>query len=453
MKIKNNITAVLLLMCILLTPALASSASAHAYDHVYNDVTVITPDSLEDVFGETEVERAAYTYEMVVINAVKASIVINFEIKVGNNYYTGDANGQIKAYNLPSGEIVWEGPVNGGITVGNDVYSIVVGFTKLNSTDQSMLTITTKSAENQLVAFAFGEDIIKGETLELINNRTIRQSGANSTNNIEIDDMEYIFNEEVSPLVIEPGFGPGISPIFKPGDGVPDYPNLGPNGEIVYQDYHISYFGDTLYPSQEIRIYEDENRNFVLVTFIPDTASARSYLSGMGYNYSAAVLDSFSVRIDLDPNAPPSQYAYVAGTYIPQIDDAPTFEKGDEYFSSIFEDLLSMIDYFPTSTVMTLISDMKGSISGKRSTFYAQVDVDMSVNPADMDEVSCGFPVRFNLFQGTNSNYISNTEYTITSYVTYLLIGTSTNGETNSPIYSNFYVSDLCTCNGVINLC
>ena len=39
MKIKNNITAVLLLMCILLTPALASSASAHAYDHVYNDVS------------------------------------------------------------------------------------------------------------------------------------------------------------------------------------------------------------------------------------------------------------------------------------------------------------------------------------------------------------------------------------------------------------------------------
>ena len=40
MTFKKQITAVFLLMCILFTPALASSASAHAYDHVYTDVTV-----------------------------------------------------------------------------------------------------------------------------------------------------------------------------------------------------------------------------------------------------------------------------------------------------------------------------------------------------------------------------------------------------------------------------
>ena len=142
MKIKNHITAVLLLMCILLTPALASSASAHAYDHVYNDVTVITPDSLEDVFGETEVERAAYTYEMVELSNSRAVVALEMELKIGHDYYTTIVSGTVNAYSLPSGDTLYEGPINGSMTIGEEEYRVTVGFTKVESTDDVMISTT-----------------------------------------------------------------------------------------------------------------------------------------------------------------------------------------------------------------------------------------------------------------------------------------------------------------------
>lgn len=445
----KKLLAIFILACIFLSPALTSSAAAHDYDYVYTDVNIITPDSFEDIFSETEADRAAYTYEMVVLTTFKANIVIQLEIKVGNSYYSGLASGQIKSYELPSGDTLWEGPVKGEINVNDVSYSMVIGFSKLDSSNQSMLAITTKDNDNNLIAFSFGEDIIKGEVLELLNNRTIRQSSSNYTNSLEFDNLENL-SDEASPMITIPGWGPGITPIPHPG-GNTAYENLGVNDEYVYQDCHVSFFENTIHQSQELRIYEDETRNSILATLIPKTASARTYLSELGYNYSAAVLDSFSIRIDLKHDAPPSQYAYVMGTYIPGIDDVSSFEKDDEYFPSILSDLLGMIDRFPTSTLMTLIDDMKGSISGKRSSFYAQVDVDMSVNPADMDAVSYGFPVHFNLIKATG-NYVSNTEYTITSYINYLLIGICTNGEADFPIYLNFYVDDIYTYEGVINL-
>ena len=447
----KKLLAIFILACIFLSPALTSSASAHDYDYVYTDVNIITPDSFEDIFSETEADRASFTYEMTVITNSKANVMIDLELKVGSNYYSGLASGQVKSYDLPSGEILWEGPITGEISVGDEFYKITVGFTKLDSSNCSMLTITMKSNNDELVAFSFGDDIIKGEVLTLLNNRTVRQSNSTSTNSLDLNELESVNNEGISTMAIEPGFGPGFSEITHPGTGTGFYENLGVNDEYIYQDSHISYFENTVCPSQELRIYEDESRNSILVTLIPKTTTARSYLSGLGYNYSAAVLDSFSIRVDLKHDAPPSQYAYVMGTYIPGIDDAPTFEKEDEYFPSILSDLLGMIDFPMTSTLTTLISDMKGSISGSRSSFYAQVNVDMSVNPEDMDSVSCGFPVHFNLIKGTD-NYVSNTEYTITSYVNYLFIGISTNGEADNPIYLNFYVNDIYTYEGVINL-
>ena len=66
--------AAFLLVCIFLTPALTSSAAAHNYDYVYTDVNVITPDSFEDVFSATEMDRAAFTYESITLESSGAIV-------------------------------------------------------------------------------------------------------------------------------------------------------------------------------------------------------------------------------------------------------------------------------------------------------------------------------------------------------------------------------------------
>ena len=422
MTFKKQITAVFLLMCILFTPALASSASAHAYDHVYTDVTVITPGSLEDIFGETEVERAAYTYKMVELNSSRAAVALEMELKIGHDYYTTIVSGTVNAYALPSGDTFYEGPIDGSMMVDENEYEIIVGFSKLKSDGISFVSMTIQN-KLKVVAFSFGENMIKGEVADFFIKRSGNSQQGNFNSEINSDLLSSELTNDLYDTVSPAAFdGPGIFPITPP---IYEYPNIGKDGTYVHQstDFHM---WDTTYSGSKSLVYWDETRNFMMVFVKPFTYHTQEFAKTLQYDATITTLETIEISLSLEPNAESSKLAHISGTYIPN--DISMNILGGEYVSNVyFKTLLeALLDEagIDLELVEAILQDIEGSVTYNTSNdYFYNVCVDVGVNTHPFDELDPGFPVRFDLLKNSQTYYVGNTDYSVTTKVRYLVMG------------------------------
>ena len=441
----KKITSIFILICLLFTPALTSSASAHDYDYVYTDVNIITPDSFEDIFSETEADRASFTYEMATLNSSRAVVAMEIELKVGSDYYTTIVSGDIPAYTLPSGDTLYEGPISGTMTVHEDEYRVTAGFSKLESTGGVLVSITMQG-NSTMVAFSFGENLIQGEVLDFFMEKSgsgqqNNTAGSNVIGNLDSDEFGNNPGDTASPMVIDP---PGFFPIINPG---PEYPNIGEYNSYVFQsrDYHMwtsSYYG------LESFVYWDETRNMLLVISEPYSYQTNSYASTLSYNSTVCALDYFEVVLSLVPNAEPSKIARIATSYIPE-------DSNNNIISTIFADrefigsgyfdifLKGLLKDAGVNVILLeeIIKDIGGDITIFTSNDYSyRVKVDVGINADLLDDVEPGFPIRFDLEKNSETYYVGNTDYTVTVTAKYFTIGeTIILGQ--EPQYTYFYLT------------
>ena len=427
MKHKTQITAILLLVCILLTPALTSSASAHDYDHVYNDITIITPDSFEDVFGVTEVDRAAYTYQMVELNNSKAVVALEMELKVGHDYYSTVVSGTVNTYTLPSGDTLYEGPIDGIMNIGEEEYRVTIGFTKLENTDDTMIT-TTIQGDSTMIVMCFGDDVIQGEVLDWFTERSESTQGIttneNTTEDVYAGEIDAHAGETLSPLMI----GDGFAPIFNPGDSGGSYPSFDGG---AHQSRRTCYYDDPQYSAMQSNVYWKQNSNLLTVTIKPRSRETASYYNTTTFGtygpvsvilYSAAS----SLKLDVEGmNTTDSTKGLIKNTSFPDADDytincdIPGFGR----LLAIFEDIL--LEGMSLSNELTeLLSSLFGKVytAEDNDAFYRKYTVEFSplnfVNLAKLDDTET-LAFGYYLEQEVPSEYTGNTYYEAKAYITY----------------------------------
>ena len=450
MTFKNQITAVLLLVCILLTPALASSASAHAYDHVYTDVTVITPDSLDDVFGETEVERAAYTYEMVELNNSRAIVALEMELKIGHDYYTTVVSGTVNAYTLPSGDTLYEGPIDGSMTVGEDEYRVTVGFTKVESTDDVMISATIQG-DSTMVVISFGDNVIQGEVLDLFIERTEGEqqnylSGSNMIENVSSGEFGNGEEGTVAPAMI----GDGFAPIIHPGDGTGSpYPNLGPNGEWEFQSIHIKKHDNDSYKAMETRVYFDTTSNNLIVMIHPYISETQEYVESRYGTTAGSMLYTMEIELEMLQSTGTS-YAEIDGYSIPNTDRYTTNILD---FESVY--LAAFVkEYWRThlSVSGNVFTALETAIHGRISIeadeiLHKAIHIDLSFLDAlvsyDLENVLPGLPIIFDLERDATTTYTGGTRYKVTTEVRYCIILEPFEGAEQTVLPPIFIVKNL----------
>lgn len=432
MKHKTQITAILLLVCILLTPALTSSASAHDYDHVYNDITIITPDSFEDVFGVTEVDRAAYSYQMVELNNSKAVVALEMELKVGHDYYTTIVSGTVNAYTLPSEDTLYEGPIDGNMTVGEDEYSVTVGFTKVKSTDDLMISITIQG-DSTMVVISFGENVIQGEVLDLFieKNESSQHnyfSGSNIIENVSSGEFGDNPGDIASPAMI----GDEFAPIIYPGGGgggtaLPPYPDLGPNGEWDFQCVYFKKHYDESYNAIETRVYFDITSNNLIVMVHPYISETQGYANSCYGPASLAML--YSIKIELHMlQATGTSYAKIDGYSIPNRSEYTTSILGFEslYLAAFVKEFCRTHLSISGNVYTALETAIHGRISVNDDMLHTSIDIDLSFLSAAesnlLEEVSPGIPFLFGLEKENPNLYTGGTKYKVITQLRYCVV-------------------------------
>ena len=418
----KSILSVLLACAILLTPALTSSASAHDYDHVYTDVNILTPDSFEELFSDIEVDRAAYSYDMIDINSSQAVVAMDIELKVGHDYYNTVVSGTVKAYTLPSGCKLYEGPLDGRVSIGEQEYKMIAGFSKIESDDSGFVSITIQD-ESNIVALSFGENIIQGEVAEFLLTRAgdANQVNSNSeTNNLSSDGFVTNPGGAISTNSLEPP--PGFFPI-TPSE--PERPNIGEYGTYVYQG-NAFHMWNSNYPGSQSLIYWDETRNYMMVFVKPFAYHTQEFYQTLHYDVAITALDSLEISLSLNPEAESSKSAHISGTYIPQ--DISTNILGDEYISNIYFRALIEALLGEAGVDLNLIEDILQDIDGNvtystSNDFFYNVRVNVGVNAHLFDELSPGYPVRFDLLKNNHTYYVGGTEYSVHTKVRYFVTG------------------------------
>ena len=139
------------------------------YEYTDSTVSVILAEDFKEKLGADSITKVSYDYEMQIAEDGESAVVtIRMEVCVGDSSYTASAEGDLTAYHLPSGDILWEGPIDGEMAIGDKTEKLTVGFAKVESSGDVSVSVTFFGSA---CGFCFGEDIMKGEVLEFYKNK------------------------------------------------------------------------------------------------------------------------------------------------------------------------------------------------------------------------------------------------------------------------------------------
>ncbi len=153
-----------LLLAVTFSAVLYVQHSESGYSHTDWTVSVILKDDFKEKFGTDRVRRVSYDYDIEVSeNRETAEVTLNMEVFIGDSSYIASAEGEIDAHRLPSGDVLWEGPIDGEILLGDKTVELTVGFAKVESSGDVSVSV---AFSGMACGFTFGDYIMKGEVLE-----------------------------------------------------------------------------------------------------------------------------------------------------------------------------------------------------------------------------------------------------------------------------------------------
>lgn len=413
----------ILLVCLLMIYVLPVNAETHPYS--FNEATVITESSFSQLFNTDHIDQVTYNYQFNILqeHASQAHVILEISLKINNCVYDILTEGTVDSYRLNNGDILWEGPLDGNVSINGELYSVIAGFNLLDSTQESMISLTLQN-DSTLVAISFGTNIITGSVLDFFMSQSINgQNNANSTT-VETQFDSFAPEDSYSINVIEDGFGPGFSPITHPGDGGGSL-NLGANGEFLHQSTKRETYGSSPYTSIKSDVYFDNSRNILLVTLSTFANKTYEYYESPAWDITNVNIDEFDVELILE-DQPASSYAYIEFLKLPQeiLQTTNNSSGVDDLIFAVFQDSLSLIN-IPTSTIALLCNDLYTTSEGKIITTYSGLSAGVRIERAassnynDLDNLPYGLPFTFQLDKGNDNTYIGNTPYIVNTHIKY----------------------------------
>lgn len=436
----------ILLVCLLMIYVLPVNAETHPYS--FNEATVITESSFSQLFNTDHIDQVTYNYQFNILqeHASQAHVILEISLKINNCVYDILTEGTVDSYRLNNGDILWEGPLDSNVSINGELYSVIAGFNLLDSTQESMISLTIQN-NSTLVAISFGTNIITGSVLDFFMSQSI--NGQNNTNSTTVETHFDSFTPEDSYSTNV--FGPGFSPITHPDDGGGSL-NLGPNGEWEYQSLLATNHGTSSYKALKSGVYFDDTRNILMVTLTPFSTEAVDYGNSLGYDCIGGYLKKFGVKLTLE-DAPAQSYAHIS-----QIHKPVQTSYIDNYFNNaivslwpLFSDILGMLDV-PTDTISAVLENTLGCIDAEDSELYAYIDIQnsLALDYSILDDIASGMPFRFILMKNNDDAYVGNTHYTVNTYAKYCV---SVRIETSStPVYCPIYFEESITHEGTVTL-
>lgn len=443
-KHMKKFISIFLLICILSGSAITASAAENKYTHTTGDISIITPDSFESAFSVKRISKVSYDYLMVSPEGASnvAVVALQMELKIAGELYTVSVSGTVNGYELPSGDILWEGPISTTAEIANKDFTVTAGFTKLESSEDVLISVTLQNDSYDPIAFSFGKNIIKGEVLDLFKERASSGAESASTASLEAGSTSASSEGAASTNGISPRT-PSKDLVFDNffDQGGSEYPNLGENGEFIFQSREVRYFLSDATMAVESRVYKSESRNELLVTLKPYPLKVFSkaydyYVGTLKYNSVSLDLTSFNASLSLDLTLPDDKRAWVFNIYFGKNNTANNnFEFEASLLESILKDVLGFLGS-QTNTLETIVDGMTGKITGYHNTYNASVTVSPGLNSGSFEESDLGFPMLVSLAKST-SDYVGNTPYTVTTTTNYT-VTTITYTDSLIPLYNIF---------------
>lgn len=414
--------SIVLFICMLLAFVLPVSASS--ITNSISDATIITPDSFFQLFNTDNIDEASYEFEISEEDDKKASVILQTSLTINNQKYNILTEGQIDCYQLNNNDILWEGPLNGSIIINDKVYSVIAGFIRLDSTNESMVSITIQN-DTTIVVISLGTNILTGSVRDFFLEETQNCSSNNTNGIMENNTLNLQFDiinpdNSYSTNVV----GDQFAPIAHPGTG--GTLNLGENGEWEYQSIIVHKHGSSSYKAIKSGVYFDDERNLLLVTLSTFTNETNDYVQSPGWDVSVANLVSFGVELIIEPQPAPN-YAYIEFMAVPEsIKQAANNSNGViQYLFPVFTDALNLFN-IPTNTISelyrTYLNASRGKIILDTDTGFemgAQIEKSGSQSFNNLDDLTYGLPFIFQLDRPNGSTYIGNTQYTVSTNLRY----------------------------------
>lgn len=441
----------ILLVCLLMIYVLPVNAETHPYS--FDEAIVVTEDSFSQLFKTDHIDQVTYDYQFDTLqeNDFQAHVILEISLKINNVIYCIVTEGIVDSHQLNNGDILWEGPLDGEMLINGESYSVITGFNLLDSTQESMISLTLQS-NSTLVAISFGTNIVTESVLDFFMSQSNNKLSNSNTVTIETQFDNLSPENSYSTNV----FGPGFSEITHPGDGGGSL-NLGPNGEWEYQSIQTSKHGNTSYNAIKSRVYFDDTSNLLMVTFTPFSGDTDAYVKTLGYDFASASLDSFSIQLILEYENGPN-YAYIAG-----IDKPSEALAINNYFNGVMVNLIELFASFlgdidiSFETVPNLFAETFENANGYINIEEYLRDTKITIQKdawsdyRSFDNISTGLPFRFQLTKGSATNYEGNTAYTVNTSATYFVLAQN-NSLFSEPTYIPFYITKTTTHEGTVTL-
>lgn len=359
-----------------------------------NDINAIQDDTLDASYK--------YTFAPWEDNADKSDVSVDFVVVVNGVPAYGSATGVVDAYDINAGSILWAGPLNGSIDINGYKYPLILGFTKMEPSQEVCLSITIQSFDNhpnmEPVYFSIGTPLITDGVEEYIRNRQVA---------VGADDISGVVSDDA----------------FKANDFYQigsDFGNF--NGGL----------GGTSGIGQESFVYGNATTGTVMVTLRTHGDRIDKAFSGAG------VSNSFVSRLMIKLNRQDytdDSYSWIVG--IEQYDfPSSSFGKSGELLMPLFNEILGVMGV-PSNVISSALSGLTGVVTKENAStdaYYVSCEFSL-LEEARFDKIETGLPIVFQLDHNSNytgySDYASSTEI---MYRTYLSPIVQTKVHTTIPV-------------------
>ena len=341
-------------------------------------------------FSETECMDADYSYELRLgeNNSTTANVITCVNLNLNGSSISVQAAGEVNPYPISESVVLWEGPLDGTVEIGNELYEVIVGFATLSDSPSAQMTVTLQGTEtNDLMIFTVGGNVITDEVYQAI---------ADQTEKFALGGTDLV----------------GAEPVGANNARLTD--------SYVYKTFDYANFenSDISGYSQRARFYFNEAKNAICVSLTSYCNNVDKYYADKTYAVTTNVA-SFEIGLTRKSDATAS-YSWISG-----IDSADfnvdNFGGGATLLIPLFEDIMGFLG-IPTATIGAFLDGLKGSADWNSASAKSKsLSVTFGLTQeANFDGSSyAGIPVVFQMDRNYNGTYTGNSAYTYTTSIRY----------------------------------
>ena len=162
------------MLCLMTTPAISALSQQDL-----GEVNILTQSEFKALFMPTASKQVtidivdvvhSYEFEISEDNCLKADVELSFSIIVGEEIYSFDLYGVVDAFELSSGDTLWEGPLFGNELVNGIECLVNASFSKLASGPEIQVCVAIQPSTDMsglgLVVISFGDNVLTPEMID-----------------------------------------------------------------------------------------------------------------------------------------------------------------------------------------------------------------------------------------------------------------------------------------------